>query len=391
MFKLIYGKVIHESHIAEDEIIVVDDDCIIYVGKNLEQFSCPSINLKKNYISPGFIDLHIHGGGGYSFMDGTEKSFQNVIRFHESHGVTKMMPTTLCAPENEIEDFFQTYDTVSRNTQFKDNLIGVHMEGPYISRNQCGAQNSIYCQNSDLIGAEKYLKKCKAIKRMTIAPELDTDYKLAKYLNDNNVIASAGHTECLFQGMKKALHNGYSLITHMYSAMKGVTYVDGLRQAGSIEAILLNQNIYVELIADGKHLPAELIEFVYKIKGVDHIILTTDAMRAAGTECRYSYLGSIREENRVLIDEGVAKIPEKACLAGSIASYDSMVRFVKRKTNIPLENIIKMSSGNPARVIGIDNLYGVLEVGKKADIIAFNEDINILFVMKNGQIVCNNL
>lgn len=390
MIKLINAKVITSKSVSNNKCVVIDKEHIIYVGDDKEQVQCDIIDLKGNYISAGFIDLHVHGGAGSSFMDCDLTSFEKVVKYHEKQGTLNMMPTSLTASNSEIYQFLELY-TQMKSSSVKDNLLGVHMEGPFLNTNKCGAQNALFCTKTDIDECKKFLDKCSDIKRMTIAPEMDEDFQLVHFLKERNISVSAGHTDCLYETMKKALDCGYDMVTHMYSSMNGITMINGFRNAGAIEAILLNDDVCVELIADGKHLPAPVIELVYKLKGKDNIILVSDAMRASGTDVKESYIGKRIEANKVIIEDGVARMKKKKCLAGSITPLNKMVEFMYKNSNISLSNIVTMVTETPAKKMSISNKLGSISVGKYADIIVFDDDIEILFSMKRGKIIKNLL
>lgn len=391
MIKLINAKVITSKGVSNNKCVVVGNEHIIYVGDDTKHMQCDTIDLKGNYVSAGFIDLHVHGGAGSSFMDYDQISFKKVVKYHEKQGTLNLMPTSLTAANNEIYRFLELYTQMKSNDSVKDSLLGVHMEGPFLSTNKCGAQDGLFCTKVDVDECQKYLDKCSDIKRMTIAPEMDEGFQLAHYLRERNISVSAGHTDCLYETMTKALNSGYDMITHMYSSMNGITMINGFRNAGAIEAILLNDDVCVELIADGKHLPAPIIELVYKLKGKDNIIFVSDAMRATGTDAKESYIGKKIESNKVIIEDGVAKMKERKCLGGSITPLNKMVEFVYKNSNISLSDIVTMVTETPAKKMGVINELGSISAGKYADIIVFDEDIEILVSIKRGKIIKNLL
>lgn len=386
MIKIHNCKIILPSIILTDSIILIENEIILYIGSDIGIIDGLTVDMKGNYVAPGFIDIHLHGGGGDSFMDCTRNSFESIVKFHEQHGTTKMMPTSLSTSNEELLCFLDIYNEMKDNASVRNNLLGVHLEGPYLSAQKCGAQNLEYCKKADEDEYNYILEYCHSIKRWTNAPEMDDKYEFSRLLCENGILVSAGHTDALFEEMEEAFSNGYSHITHMYSAMNGVTYVNGLRCAGAIEAIFMNSSITVELIADGKHLPAQLIEFVHQIKGSDKIALVTDAMRASGTETQFSCLGSYKNGQKVLIEDGVAKLLDRSSLAGSIATFDKMISFMYKNTNISLNEIIRMSSLTPAKILGVDDKMGSIEKGKVADLVVFDEEIDIKMVITNGQV-----
>ncbi|MCR4908030.1 MAG: N-acetylglucosamine-6-phosphate deacetylase [Lachnospiraceae bacterium] len=386
MIRLENLKLVTAGGIKENCSVLIDGDKIARCGT--EKISEPAevIDLKGNYLSAGFIDLHVHGGGGSSFMDESREDFISVIKYHESQGTLNLMPTALTAPRSELNAFLDIYTDIKENSGVSDNLLGAHMEGPYLNSAKCGAQNGDLCALPSINGISLFLDRCPYIRRFTLAPELDEGFRAARFLKERGILVSAGHTDALYDVMKEALCSGYEMITHMYAAMNGLEKVNGFRRAGAVEAILLNDDVYVELIADGKHLPAPVIELVYRIKGKDRVILVSDAMRATGTDCRESFLGKKEEKNRVIIEDGVAKMKNKGCLAGSITPLNKMAAFVYKNTGIALFDIISMITETPAKICGAWNRLGSVSEGKYADLVVFDEDINVLLTIKRGRV-----
>ena len=225
------------------------------------------------------------------------------------------------------------------------------------------------------------------IKRWSAAPELKGAINFGRYLQEAGIIASVAHTDAIYEDVVLASKNGYSLFTHLYSAMSGVTRRNGYRYAGVIESAFLIDEMDVEIIADGVHLPAPLLKLVYKIKGADRTALITDAIRSAGTDVTESILGSIDNGVKVIIEDGVAKLPDRASFAGSIATADRLVRSMISLADVSLEDAVKMISATPARILGVLNKKGTLAAGKDADIIIFDNNINVSMTMINGKII----
>lgn len=224
-----------------------------------------------------------------------------------------------------------------------------------------------------------------------MAPELDYEYRLSKTLLEKGILLSVGHTDMMYEGICQAYLNGFRHMTHLYSGMNMTQHIHGYRTAGAVEASYLLDGMSVELIADGKHLPIELIKLAYSIKGAEKTILITDAMRASGTESKKSYLGNINDGIIVDIYDDVAHLSDGSALAGSITNCEQMLRFVRKNSDIPLHNIVEMLSLSPAKLMKINQETGSLEIGKRADIVIFDEEINISFVMANGLVIHNSL
>jgi N-acetylglucosamine-6-phosphate deacetylase len=348
------------------------------------------IDVKGNYISPGFIDIHTHGGGGYDFMDGSVESILEAIKTHMRYGTTSIVPTTLTST---LEDLFLTLDNFKRAKE-KNNgpeLLGIHLEGPYFSIEQRGAQDPRFIRNPKPEEYLKILEYSKDIVRWTIAPELPGALELGLELKKRGILPSIGHSNAHYEEVLKAFEYGYTHITHLYSGMSMVRRINGYRYAGVVESAYLIDEITVEVIADGKHLPKSLLQLAYKIKGADHICLITDSMRAAGMPEGEYILGSLQSGQRVIVKDEVAWLPSRDAFAGSVATSNRLVKTMAEIVRVPLIETIKMMTATPARVMNVFDRKGSLAPGKDADIVVFDQDINIKLVIVKGEIKVENL
>lgn len=386
--KIFNGKVITPITIMENASVLVSEGKIIGVEEGNPSFSdALEIDAKGQYICPGFIDIHLHGGGGSDFMDGTPEAFLTIAEIHAKYGTTAMFPTTLTA---EPEDLIATLDSFefakSKNTNGAS-LLGMHLEGPYFAMNQKGAQDPRFIRNPDKSEYENLIKKYKTISRWSAAPELPGAIEFSKFLVENNILPAIAHTDAIYEEAEEAFRNGYTLATHFYSAMLGVTRRNAYRYAGVVEAAYLIDDMDVEIIADGAHLPAPLLRLIYKIKGPNRIALITDAMRAAAMPEGKSLLGGLKNGVEVIVEDGVAKMPDRSSFAGSVATFDRLVRTMLTLAEVPLIDSITMASLTPARIMKVQDRKGSLEIGKDADIIIFDNDVNIQMTMVEGRII----
>lgn len=349
------------------------------------------IDVNGQYLSPGFIDIHIHGGGGSDFMDGTEAAFRQIASTHARYGTTAMVPTTLTTTQQRLEETLASYENVKETSIDGAQFLGIHLEGPYFAMSQRGAQDPRYIRNPDPQEYVPLLEKYDSIVRWSAAPELEGALAFGEYLVSKGKIAAIAHTDAVFEDAEKAYGAGYNLMTHFYSAMSGVTRRNAFRYAGVIEAGYLIDGFDVELIGDGIHLPAPLLRLIYKVKGPDKMVLITDAMRAAGTDDTTSILGSFDDGIEVLVEDGVAKLTDRTAFAGSVATTDRLVRTMLGLNDIPLVEIIRMLSLNPARVMGVETRKGSIEVGKDADLVIFDEEVRVSLTMVNGRVVYRDL
>ena len=345
------------------------------------------IDVNQQYLSPGFIDIHIHGGGGYDFMDGTEKAFIQIAKTHARFGTTSLVPTTLTTTTDRLEETLESYESVKKYAKDGADLLGIHLEGPYFAQSQRGAQDPRYIRNPDPDEYKALIDKYKSIVRWSAAPELEGALAFGEYLVANDIIAAIAHTDAIYEDVEKAHQVGYNLMTHFYSAMSGVTRRDAFRYAGVVEAGYLIDDFDVELIADGVHLPDPLLKLIYKIKGPEKMVLITDAMRAAGTDDTISILGSYDDGIEVLVEDGVAKLKDRTAFAGSVATTDRLVRTMLNLGDIPLIEVIRMITMNPARVMKVEEEKGSIDIGKDADIVILDNSFQVQYTMVKGKIV----
>ena len=346
------------------------------------------IDAEGNYISPGFIDLHTHGAGGHDFMDGSVEAYLGAAEMHARHGSTYILPTTLTSTN---ESLYETFDLFrkARDLNTKGAIMeGLHLEGPYFAFNQKGAQDPRYLRDPK---PEEYMeileKGGDIIKRWSMAHELPGALDLATELKKRGIMLSMAHTDATFEETMVAYEFGFRHITHFYSCISGITRRNAYRYAGVVEAGYYNDGITLEVIADGIHVPAPLLKLLYKIKGSEKLMLCTDSMRAAGMPEGESILGGLKDGQKVIVEDGVAKLLDKTAFAGSVATADICVRTYYRKGEVSLTEAVRMMTETPARELGIDDRKGSIAVGKDADIVIFDENINIKQTIIKGNVV----
>lgn len=384
------GKIITPQGIIKNELLYVIDGVISDITtSNHSLENAIEIDAQNNYVSPGFIDIHLHGGGGFDFMDNNLDEYIKIAETHATHGTTAMNPTTLSCEREDLAATLKTYEKAANTITTGAQFIGVHIEGPYFAMSQKGAQDPRYIRNPNPAEYKEIIETTNVVTRWSAAPELPGAIEFGEYLCSKNIIPSIAHTDAIYEDVIKAFNAGYKLATHFYSAMSGVTRRNAFRYAGVVEAGYLLDDMYVEAIADGIHLPAPLLKLIYKIKGPDRICLVTDAMRAAGTNVTESILGSRQLGLPVLIEDDVAKLPDRTAFAGSIATTDRLVRNMVQLAEVPLTDAIKMMTETPAIVMKVADKKGTLQKGKDADIVIFNDNIKIKTTIVNGNIVYN--
>lgn len=345
------------------------------------------IDAEGNFVSPGFIDMHTHGAGGADFMDGTVDAYLKAARMHAVHGTTLLYPTTLTSTDEALYDSFGTYRRAVVENHDGAAFGGMHLEGPYFSPEAAGAQDPRYLRNPRPEEYLKILERCPDLARWSFAPELDGASGFAEELRKRGIVASIGHTNATFQECDAAFRAGASLMTHFYSCMSTVSRRNAFRYAGTVEYGYWQDGMAVEIIADGIHVPSDLLKLLIKIKGTENISLVTDSMRAAGMPEGKSILGGLSTGQEVIVEDGVAKLLDRSAFAGSIATADRLVRTMMTLGGCSLVEAVRMITVNPAKVMGISDRKGSLLPGKDADIVIFDKDINVKRTIINGKTI----
>ena len=386
--KIFNGKILTPHRIINGGCVIVESGKILEVSeKNIEVSNAFEINAAGKFIAPGFIDLHIHGGGGSDFMDGTDEAFLTIAETHAKYGTTAMVPTTLTSEKEDLLKTLDLYETANKNNKKGAQFLGMHLEGPYFAINQRGAQDPRYIRDPDPEEYKEVLAHSSSITRWSAAPELKGAIEFAKYLKSKGVLAALAHTDAIYEEVLEGFENGYTLATHLYSGMSGVTRRNAFRYAGVIESAFIIDAMDVEIIADGIHLPAPLLKLIMKIKGPDRVALITDAMRAAGMPEGDSVLGPLKTGLKVIVEDGVAKLPDRTSFAGSVATADRLVRNMIQLADVSLLDAVKMITLTPARIMNVHNRKGSLVAGKDADIVIFDENITVEKTIIGGRIV----
>ncbi len=381
--------IILPGRISEKGYVVCEDGMITQIGQGYfpTTESDEVINAGGLYVSPGFIDIHTHGAGGYEFMDGTVEAYLCAAKMHAKHGTTSLLPTTLTSTNEELLKTFSIYKEAKAKNTEGASFLGLHLEGPYFAYGQKGAQDPKYLRNPEPEEYNAILEASDDIMRWSLAPELKGAIEFGKVLRSKNILPSIAHTDAICEEVEEAFDAGFTHVTHLYSCMSTITRRNAYRYAGALEATYLIDEMTVEIIADGVHLPKSLLRYVYKFKGPDKIALCTDSMRGAGMPDGESILGSLQGGQKVIIEDGVAKLPDRTAFAGSVATADRLIRTMIGLADVPLEEAIRMITLTPARILKIDKTKGSIEIGKEADLVLFDKDININTTIINGKVV----
>ena len=361
--------------------LVVEDGQIAAIIPEAEAPDGEKVDAEGRYVSPGFIDMHVHGGWGHDFLDGTVEAYLEPARHHALHGTTTMAPSLATAPFADYERAVRAYREALPLNVSGARFVGLHFEGPFFSPSKAGAQDPAPLK---LPLPENYLTLLDAfpeIVRISAAPELEGALGLGDELRRRGIVAAIAHTDASCVECEEAFRHGYSLMTHFYCAMSTVSKRGYSRYAGAVEAGYL-QDFDIEVIADGVHLPDDLLRLVYRLKGPNRVALCTDSIRATGLPDGEYIQGSLENGIRFVVENGVALRPDRGSLAGSAATADRLVRTMARVAGLP--DAVRMMTATPARILGL-SAKGRLAPGYDADIVLFDDDVTVSRVFIGGK------
>lgn len=382
------AKIISDDKIFSGEVLVKENKIIavsekIRCSQSEEIFDCGG-----KYLSSGFIDLHVHGGGGYSAM-GTAEDVKNMAESHAKYGTTSILPTTLAAPVSQLKKAIDSIRKAQKITD-KANILGVHLEGPFLSPKMCGAQSPKNILVPEEIDYEDLLSYWDGIKIVGAAPETAGGMALGECIKRHGIVASIAHSAGDYDMAVESLKHGYSDITHLYNACTSCFKIGVFRYAGVVEAALSEDGFTCQVIADLCHLPLGVLKLIYKCKGADKMYLISDGLEYSALDMKEGAVFTQENGMSVVYEDGVMKLADRSCLAGSTATMHRLVHNMYKRVGVPLHTSVKMASLTPAKIIGIDNLKGKIQSGYDADLLVFDDDINISLVMVNGNIIEHN-
>ncbi|MEP7015599.1 MAG: N-acetylglucosamine-6-phosphate deacetylase [Verrucomicrobiota bacterium] len=371
------ARLIFPDTIREGLEVIVEEGKIVglresgYVGEK------DIVDLGGNYLAPGFIDLHVHGGNGRDAMEASAEAFRAICDYHATGGTTSLLLTTATAP---IAAIIKVIENVRTSTSIKQ-IAGVHVEGPFISKAKPGAQRLTLIRNPTPKIYAPLLEHADVIKRMTLAPELTGAIELIDELRKNSIDPSGGHSDAWEEEARTAFEHGMRSVTHTFNCMSSARRRGIDRVAGLLEFAISERDIICELIADGRHVSPTLMKMLYQAKGARGICLVTDATAGAGLPdgSKFSLYGT-----KCIVEGGVCLLADRSALAGSASRMIDLVRTMVTKVSVPLHEAVSMATATPAHAIGL-TAKGQFKIGADADFVVLSPDLDVLQTFVDGE------
>ncbi|MFD1675765.1 N-acetylglucosamine-6-phosphate deacetylase [Alicyclobacillus fodiniaquatilis] len=376
------ARVVTPYGVIEDGWVKVENGVVSAVAQSAEALAVADEVIDANgaWLVPGFIDIHVHGGNGADVMDGQASSIRTIGQFHAKHGTTSWLPTTLTAPVDHLAKSIASVDTVRNEGYLGATILGLHLEGPFIDMERRGAQNPDYVLEPNLDVMKRLANVAPGlIRKVTIAPERPDALRVIRWLSENGIISSMGHTNATMAEIQAGVEAGATHATHLFNGMRGLHH----REGGAVGGCLLSDAVVCELIADGHHVQPEVMKLVVKTKGPGKVVLITDAMTAAGQPDGHYRLGGLD----VTVTDGVALLTEGHNLAGSTLTMNNAVKTMVSRVGVDMLAAVQMASDTPARELGVSDRKGGIEVGKDADLVLLDESLQVMRTIIGGNTV----
>jgi N-acetylglucosamine-6-phosphate deacetylase len=376
------GTVMTPSEAIEKGVVVFEDGKITAVGQRNRvkvPRSARVIDASGKIVAPGFVEIHVHGGKGRDVMDASYEAVKDIAKFLVSHGTTSFVPTTISAPRSDLLRAVEAVKKAMEKGTDGAEVLGAHLEGPYINPEKRGAHDADYVRLPSLDEFEEIWEASnRAVKIVTLAPELEGSKMLIQRLRELGIVASIGHSNATYTQAVDAMKRGVRHATHVFNRMSGFDP----REPGVVGAVLVHDELTAELICDGIHVHPAAMSLLTRVKGSKKVVLVTDAIRAAGMPDGEYALG----KQRIIVKDGVSRL-ESGDFAGSTLTMDRAVRNIVRLVGTPLQTAVKMATINPAAVVNVDENKGSLEPGKDADIVIIDDEINVYLTTVKGKIL----
>ena len=383
--QIVNGKILTPQGWMKNGSVILRDNKILEVTNcDLAIIGANLVDARGMYVVPGCIEMHVHGGGGRDFQEGTEEAFRTAIQAHMKYGTTSIYPTLSSSTVPMIQKAVRTCERLM--CEPNSPVLGLHLEGHYLNPRKAGAQMPEWIKNPDPNEYIPIVENSPCLKRWDAAPEMPGAIQFGRYCAEKGILPSIAHTAAEYEDVMAGFKAGFTHVTHFYNAMPGFHQKREYKYEGTVESVYLIDDMTVEVVADGIHVPPTILRMCYKIKGVERMALITDALAVAAAE------GDAQAfDSRVVIEDGVCKLSDRSALAGSIATSDRLIRTAVQMADIPLADAVRMCSEIPARIMGVLDRKGTLEHGKDADVLILDDKLKVRCVWAMGEIVENTL
>lgn len=374
------ARIILEDRLLTEGWVSFERGSIYQVGQGAPSGSHECLDAQNKCLAPGFVDLHVHGGFGFDFLNASREGFAKAASFHLAGGTTALCPTAATASYDQFESVISNWSGARKSTDCR--LLPIHLEGPHLSPGKAGAQDPKLMRPPTPTDIKWILANAPAISQITVAPELPGALELIEAGAAAGIRMSAGHTEASGEEMEKAIGVGLTKVTHLFNAMSTAAKKGLFRQAGVMEYALAENKLFCELVADGFHVMPTLARLAYRAKGAGKLALVTDALAGAGMPLGYSFrLGQLECK----VGEGFCLLADGSALAGSKARTIDLVRYMAKAIGLPLNEVIRMVTFTPACILGRQSQFGSIAKNKSADFVLFDDDFTVDGVWVGGE------
>ena len=383
LIQIINGSIFTPQGWIENGSVLIKDNKILEVTNcDLAVEGAELVDAKGQFVIPGYVCLHAHGGGGHDFTECTEEAYRKIVETHMKHGATSIFPTMSSSTFEDI----RKGASVCEKLMGEENspVLGLHLEGPYLTPKRASHEFGDKLCEPNPEDYKSLVESTHCIKRWDASPEVPGSLDFARYLKSKGILASITHTEAEYKEVKEAFEAGFTHTAHFYNGMPGFHKCREYKYEGTVESVYLVDDMTIELIADGRHLPNTILNLAYKVKGVEKTCLVTAALAYAGADTTKT------NHPNIIIDDGVCKSADHENLVGSIATMDVLVKNMV-KAGVQLEHVLRMASETPARLMNVYDRKGSLEKGKDADVLIIDENQNVRAIWAMGKLVANTL
>ena len=385
---LLHAAVVTPFDLIQDGALHVVDGRIAAIGSAAELAALRErvavvYDLTGCWCLPGFIDVHVHGGGGADAMEADAGALRTMVRFHARGGTTALLPTTLTAPFDTIMQAIGAVHRMRRESGWEAKaVLGVHVEGPFLSREWAGAQDPSLVRGPEPGEVDALVAQAGDVRIVSAAPEVEGCLELGRKATQRGIVPSIAHSGAYYDDVARAVAAGYRSVTHLYCAMPPWRNVRGQKSAGIVESAFLFDELFVELVMDGNHVPPHLVQLAYKVKGAERICMVTDAIRFAGMPAGVYEMGG----RPVRVTQAAARLADGSGNAGSVATMEQCFRYAVKECGIPLRDAVRSATATPAELLGIADVKGRLAAGRAADITVLDQELRVVLTMVAGQV-----